>query len=177
MNNNLKQALIDWSQETDWTIFGTLKFIPEMNVTEYAADKLIKLYWNKLGRAFYGRCMLEDGYGINRFVYKQFGEGNNIHYHYVAKPAFAPHVFIPVATKIWNDIACCYDAQIEPIRTVAGSTVYTAHEFTALNMDTLDTATTANRHIEHAAADIRSIYQTRRLLKQLETNEFDKKAA
>lgn len=177
MRQRLKQALIDWERQQHWTVFGTLKFVSSMNVNTFTGDKLIKLYWNKLDRLYYGRNRMQENYGVDRFVFKHFGaNGDNLHYHYVARPAFSNFRFF--AHKVWDELAaCCTDPKIDLIRTVEGSTVYLAHEMKMLSIDTVHLEATKHQNIGHSAADIRSMYQIRRLLKNMQWEKFDEIAA
>lgn len=96
-----------WANELsnkDYDITGTLKFNNGRRIGKAAANKLLKAYWHKLDRIFFGSAA-ETGVGIERWVFAEYGElGDNLHYHFKAKAPTEPVFFCAVANIIWSGI-------------------------------------------------------------------------
>lgn len=105
-NLNWKKLTHDsWANELsnkDYDITGTLKFHNGRRVGKAAANKLLKAYWHKLDRIFFGHAA-NKGVGIERWVFAEYGElGDNLHYHFKAKAPTELVFFCAVANIIWS---------------------------------------------------------------------------
>lgn len=96
-----------WANELgnkDYDITGTLKFHNGRQVGKAAANKLLKAYWHKLDRIFFGHAV-NKGVGIERWVFAEYGElGDNLHYHFKAKAPTEPVFFCAIANIIWSEM-------------------------------------------------------------------------
>ena len=51
-----RQALIDHLLTQDCNVFGTLKFVNGRTIGRSSADKLLRSYWNRIDRMFFGKA-------------------------------------------------------------------------------------------------------------------------
>ncbi len=92
-----RQALVNDLLEQDWNVFGTLKFINGRTIGRCGANKLLRSYWNKVDRVFFGKAAERQNVRIPRWCFAHEGsDSENFHIHF-ALPA-------PI-TDI--DRACC----------------------------------------------------------------------
>ncbi len=164
-------ALADWNEGLGADVFGTLKFTSGWSIKDEEAHRLIKIYWHKLDRLFYGQGLMRKGYGIERIVYLHKGDsGENTHFHFLARPAFSHAQFIPLARHTWQTLdSWTSEAKIERIRSERGSAVYMRHEHNKLGCDTLHVAACHTNAPRHNAADVRSMRQLQRILKHYDS--------
>ena len=53
---NEKNSLIKWLNNYKWDFFVTLSF--KYSLKEFDAEKVLKLYWNKIDKYYYGNSKL-----------------------------------------------------------------------------------------------------------------------
>ena len=51
-----RRALIANLVEQDWDVFGTLRFVNGRTIGRNTADKLLRSYWNRVDRVFFGHA-------------------------------------------------------------------------------------------------------------------------
>lgn len=160
-------ALVAWNAELGANVFGTLKFTSGYAISDERAEALIKRYWHKLDRLFYGQGLMRKGYGVARLVYLHKGDsGENTHFHFIARSSFKTSQFIPLSQHLWRELdSWTGTAKIEDIHSPQASSVYIQHELNKLGCDTLHTATCLTSPPPHNAADVRSMRQIKRILK------------
>ena len=66
INTRERTAMTDWRRERqdlneylleqDWDVFGTLKFVDGRSIGRTTANKLLRSYWNRLDRVFFGHA-------------------------------------------------------------------------------------------------------------------------
>ena len=162
----LNVALEDWTKTH--TVFGTLKFVSGYDTPEDKADKLHRLFWNKIDRTYFPSAAVRQGTRLPRVCVKHFGEsGYNIHYHFMAQ-AHDIKTFKDTAQALWLDLdKYTHDIEVTKIRDRQAAYHYLAHEYLRTGSKTLDEKTT---HItEDDAVEFRNISQLRRILRVQES--------
>ena len=87
-----RQALIDHLLAQDWNVFGTLKFANGRTIGRSDADKLLRSYWNKIDRVFFGKAAERQNMRVPRWCFAHEGsDSENFHVHFVMKSATARH--------------------------------------------------------------------------------------
>ena len=56
-----RRELMDYLLEQDWDVFGTLKFVDGRRIGGSTADKLLRSYWNRIDRMFFGHAADRKG--------------------------------------------------------------------------------------------------------------------
>ena len=168
-----KSELARWLEETSWQIFGTLKFTNGQDISEQRAFADLRRFFNQLDKLYMGDKMVEAGHRIERAVFKQFGSsGENLHYHFVARPNANPHQFCVTARCIWEETSrftMGYEnTWISEVQDSNSAVHYCLHEYMALGADTLCLSTT-HRSEEHPMP--KPIHRLRRLLRRQLRNE------
>ena len=51
-----RQALIDHLLAQEWDVFGTLKFVNGRTIGRETANTLLRSYWNRIDRMFFGKA-------------------------------------------------------------------------------------------------------------------------
>ncbi|MDQ2092317.1 hypothetical protein [Marimonas arenosa] len=81
----------------DWNVFGTLKFINGRTIGRYGANKLLRSYWNKIDRVFFGKAAERQNVRVPRWCFAHEGSGSeNFHIHFV--------LLAPIADA---ELTCC----------------------------------------------------------------------
>jgi hypothetical protein len=174
------RALTDWMVETNWQVFGTLKFTDGSAISLRRAENLVCKYFNKLDRAYYGNAATNVGMRHNRVVVKHMGtSGTNLHYHFLAKPDTDPALFADLARKQWAHMSSWTmgfaDTDIAAVRSNKGSSIYMLHEYDKLGADTVFLQASALNAPKYSPLKYRNIRQMRRLLaiQSLSTKEIE----
>ena len=100
---NEKKALIKWLNGYQWNVFDTLNFKYQM--TEIAAEKALKYFWNKVDRYYFGNSSHRNNIKVKRMYFLQKGYSNqNTHFYFVAiSPNNETDLdFIKTVKKIWQ---------------------------------------------------------------------------
>ena len=93
-----RQALIDHLLAQDWNVFGTLKFVNGRTIGRSSADKLLRSYWNRIDRMFFGKAAERQNMRVPRWCFAHEGsDSENYHVHFVLK----------AATLTWITCAVC----------------------------------------------------------------------
>ena len=83
-----RQALIDHLLAQDWNVFGTLKFVNGRTIGRSSADKLLRSYWNRIDRMFFGKAAERQNMRVPRWCFAHEGsDSENYHVHFVLKAA------------------------------------------------------------------------------------------
>ena len=174
------RALTDWMVETNWQVFGTLKFTDGSAISLRRAENLVCKYFNKLDRAYYGNAATNVGMRHNRVVVKHMGKsGTNLHYHFLAKPDMDLALFADLARKQWAHMSSWTmgfaDTDIAAVRSNKGSSIYMLHEYDKLGADTVFLQASALNAPKYSPLKYRNIRQMRRLLaiQSLSTKEIE----
>lgn len=172
--NNLCDAMVAWMEGVQLDTYATLKFRNGYDISDYAAERVLSLYLNRLDRTYYGKRDIRTGLRVERFVFLHKGRsGQNTHYHIAFRSLGPQQQFCTVAHNLWQrnfHETCAQTSQVTPIRSLTASSRYSLHEYGALG----DKTFVANfSHVNHASSQgiTRGIELTRRLIKALEGDE------
>lgn len=81
-----RRALIRHLLEQDWNVFGTLKFVNGRTIGRYTADKLLRSYWNRVDRVFFGHAADRQNIRVPRWCFAHEGsDSENFHIHFLLK--------------------------------------------------------------------------------------------
>lgn len=66
-----------------WNVFGTLKFVNGRTIGHNTADLLLRSYWNRIDRMFFGRAAERQGIRVPRWCFAHEGsDAENFHVHF-----------------------------------------------------------------------------------------------
>lgn len=86
MNAQLKRERRELKQHLlaePWNIFGTLKFVNGRTIGHNTADLLLRSYWNKIDRMFFGRAAERKNLRVPRWCFAHEGsDAENFHVHF-----------------------------------------------------------------------------------------------
>lgn len=78
-----QKVLMDDLLTRDWNVFGTLKFVNGRTIGRYTADKLLRRYWNKIDRLFFGKAAERQNIRVPRWCFAHEGsDSENFHIHF-----------------------------------------------------------------------------------------------
>ena len=138
-----RQALIDHLLTQDWNVFGTLKFVSGRTIGRSSADKLLRSYWNRIDRMFFGKAAERQNMRVPRWCFAHEGSDHeNYHVHFVMKSA--PNITESMCCLL-NAVWAQHHAQTAPLaknwimpvqdRTAVAS--YVTHEYWRMGSDTI----------------------------------------
>jgi hypothetical protein len=136
---NEKKALIKWFNNYEWDVFGTLTFKYSLN--EFDAEKVLKLYWNKIDKYYYGNKSHRNNLRVSKVCCLQKGtNNNNVHFHFLAKkPAnIKREKFKYALNDFWhNNIReAGKEVKFRDVDIIKKDINYLMHEFYKLGTDT-----------------------------------------
>jgi hypothetical protein len=74
----------------DWDVFGTLKFVNGRTIGRDTAQKLLRSYWNKVDRVFFGHAADRQNMRVPRWCFAHEGsDSENFHIHFLLKSPIA----------------------------------------------------------------------------------------
>ncbi|WP_445810649.1 hypothetical protein [Yoonia sp.] len=81
-----RKALMADLLEQDWDVFGTLRFVDGRTIGRNTADKLLRSYWNRVDRIFFGHAAERKGVRVPRWCFAHEGsDAENYHIHFLLK--------------------------------------------------------------------------------------------
>ena len=165
-----RQALVQHLQEQDWDVFGTLKFVNGRTIGRKTANKLLRSYWNKIDRVFFGKAAERQDMRMPRWCFAHEGaDSENFHVHFVLKAATPDtEQMCCLLNAVWAQ----HHAQTAPLaknwimsaQDRAAVASYVTHEYWRMGSDTLlyelcwDTG-----HANHTTDDNYSQQQAQRI--------------
>ena len=76
--------------EQDWNVFGTLKFVDGRTIGSVTANKLLRSYWNRIDRVFFGHAADRRNVRVPRWCFAHEGsDQENFHIHFLLKSPIA----------------------------------------------------------------------------------------
>lgn len=76
-------ALITHLMAQPWNVFGTLKFINGRTIGRYAAQKVLRRYWNRIDLIFFGKAAERQKVRVPRWCFAHEGsDAENFHVHF-----------------------------------------------------------------------------------------------
>lgn len=78
-----QKILTDDLLTRNWNVFGTLKFENGRTIGRYNADKLLRRYWSKIDRVFFGKAAERQNIRVPRWCFAHEGsDSENFHVHF-----------------------------------------------------------------------------------------------
>jgi hypothetical protein len=85
-----RRELMAYLLEQDWDVFGTLKFVDGRSIGSVTANKLLRSYWNRIDRVFFGHAADRKGVRVPRWCFAHEGaDTENFHVHFLLKSPIA----------------------------------------------------------------------------------------
>ena len=82
--------LMAYLLEQDWNVFGTLKFVDGRTIGSVTANKLLRSYWNRIDRVFFGHAADRRNVRVPRWCFAHEGsDQENFHIHFLLKSPIA----------------------------------------------------------------------------------------
>ena len=165
-----RQALIDHLLAQDWDVFGTLKFVNGRTIGRKTANKLLRSYWNKIDRVFFGKAAERQNMRVPRWCFAHEGsDSENYHIHF-ALQATIPDVDQMCCTlnAVWtqhhNQTAPLFKNWVMPATDRTAVVSYLTREYWRLGSDTfLDTMSWDDQATVSAFKDYDHLKQANRL--------------
>ena len=138
-----RQALIDHLLAQDWNVFGTLKFANGRTIGRSNADKLLRSYWNRIDRMFFGKAAERQNMRVPRWCFAHEGsDSENFHVHFVLKqPTADTEQMCCVLNAVWAQhhaqTAPLAKNWIMPAQDRAAVASYVTHEYWRMGSDTI----------------------------------------
>lgn len=135
-----------WVNKHEWDIFGTLNFTQHHKPSLQHADKLWRLFWNKIDRAVYGK-RVQYGDRVERTVFIHLGANSaNPHIHFVAKSPIDRAQFCILLNAVWaglcNGTASPVSNELMPVINQQRAIEYMLHDHWRIGSDTFSTSLT-----------------------------------
>ena len=160
-----KQVRTTWAKllaDNTYTVTGTLKFNKCNNISTAKAHNILKAYWHKLDRTFFGHAA-NKGIGIERWIFSEYGStGDNLHFHFKAKAPIEPYYFCCIANVIWSKF-----------HRLTASSIYNWVTPTVLKANSAGYAVKDTRHFTYDAMGLEASHQNQ---KALDTTTFQNAA-
>ena len=85
-----RRELMAYLLEQDWDVFGTLKFVDGRTIGSVTANKLLRSYWNRIDRVFFGHAAGRQRIRVPRCCFAHEGsDSENFHVHFLLKSPIA----------------------------------------------------------------------------------------
>ena len=108
-----RKALMQHLLEQDWDVFGTLKFVNVRRIGRTSATKLLRSFWNKSDRVFFGHAAERQNMRVPRWCFAHEGsDSENFHVHFLLK---SPIRDTDRTCTILNAIWAQHHAQTAPL--------------------------------------------------------------
>ena len=160
-----KQVRTTWAKllaDNTYTVTGTLKFNKGTLISSTAARNILKAYWHKLDRTFFGHAA-NKGIGIERWIFSEYGStGDNLHFHFKAKAPIKPYYFCCIANVMWSKF-----------HRQTASSIYNWVTPTVLEANSAGYAVKDTRHFTYDAMGLEASHQNQ---KALDTTTFQNAA-
>ena len=137
-----RQALSEHLLAQDWNAFGTLKFVNGRTIGRETANTLLRSYWNRIDRMFFGKAAERQNMRVPRWCFAhEGGDTENYHIHF-ALQAPIPDVDHTCCTlnAVWaqhhNQTAPLAKNWITPVTDRTAVASYLTREYWRLGSDT-----------------------------------------
>ena len=137
-----RRALMKHLLEQDWDVFGTLKFVNGRTIGRATADKLLRSYWNRVDRVFFGHAADRQKLRVPRWCFAHEGsDSENFHIHFLLKsPIEDTEQTSCVLNAIWaqhhNQTAPPAKNWIMPVKDRGEVANYVTREYWRMGADT-----------------------------------------
>ena len=87
-----------------WNVFGTLKFVNGRTIGHNTADLLLRSYWNRIDRMFFGRAAERQNMRVPRWCFAHEGsDAENFHVHFALLSPLADVAHVcAVLNAVWT---------------------------------------------------------------------------
>lgn len=168
-----------WGKELSHEVYditGTLKFNNGRRIGKTTAKKILKAYWHKLDRIFFGKSA-NKGIGIERWVFAEYGElGDNLHFHFKAKAPTEPFFFCCVANTIWSKLHAQTSSQqlseITPTINPLLSARYVSKSTRQFHFDEVGFSASHRNKTNIDIESFQTLAQAKRILNQINQKEL-----
>mgnify|MGYP001030552611 CR=1 FL=1 len=104
-----RQELNAYLLSQEWNVFGTLKFVNGRTIGRHSANKLLRSYWNKVDRTFFGKAAERQNMRVPRWCFAHEGSDHeNYHIHFAL---LAPLKDINMTCCVLNAVWAQHHAQ------------------------------------------------------------------
>ena len=138
-----RQELVQHLMAQDWNVFGTLKFVNGRTIGRKTADKLLRSYWNKIDRVFFGKAAERLDLRVPRWCFAHEGaDSENFHVHFVMpSPLQDTEHMCCLLNAVWAQhhaqTALLAKNWIMPVQDRAAVAGYVTHEYWRMGSDTI----------------------------------------
>jgi hypothetical protein len=138
-----RQALVQHLLAQDWDVFGTLKFVNGRTIGRETANKLLRSYWNRIDRMFFGKAAERQNMRVPRWCFAHEGsDSENFHVHFVMKSALHDtQSMCCLLNAVWAQhhaqTAPLAKNWIMPAQDRATVASYVTHEYWRMGSDTI----------------------------------------
>lgn len=138
-----RQDLMNYLLEQDWDVFGTLKFVDGRTIGSTTAHKLLRSYWNRVDRVFFGHSAERQSVRVPRWCFAHEGsDTENFHIHFLLKsPVTDTEHACAVLNAMWTQhhqqTAPMAKNWIMPVISRQSAVNYVTHEYWRLGSATL----------------------------------------
>ena len=138
-----RQALVQHLMAQDWNVFGTLKFVNGRTIGRGSAHKLLRSYWNRIDRSFFGKAAERQNMRVPRWCFAHEGsDSENFHVHFVMKSALHDtQSMCCLLNAVWAQhhaqTAPLAKNWIIPVQDHAAVASYVTHEYWRMGSDTI----------------------------------------
>ena len=138
-----RQELVQHLMAQDWNVFGTLKFVNGRTIGRKTADKLLRSYWNKIDRVFFGKAAERLDLRVPRWCFAHEGaDSENFHVHFVMpSPLQDTEHMCCLLNALWAQhhaqTAPLAKNWIMPVQDREAVASYVTHEYWHMGSDTI----------------------------------------
>ena len=138
-----RRALVQHLLAQDWNVFGTLKFVNGRTIKRKTANKLLRSYWNKIDRVFFGKATERQDMRVPRWCFAHEGSDHeNFHVHFVMpSPLQDTEHMCCLLNALWaqhhTQTAPLAKNWIMPAQDRAAVASYVTHEYWRIGSDTI----------------------------------------
>ena len=138
-----RQELNAYLLSQDWNVFGTLKFVNGRTIGRGSANKLLRSYWNKVDRRFFGKAAERQNMRVQRWCFVHEGaDHDNFHVHFVMQsPLQNTEHMCCLLNAVWAQhhaqTAPLAKNWITPVHDRLAVASYITHEYWRMGSDTI----------------------------------------
>ena len=138
-----RQELNTFLLAQEWDVFGTLKFVNGRTIGRESANKLLRSYWNKVDRTFFGKAAERQNIRVPRWCFAHEGsDSENFHVHFVMhSPLQNTEHMCCLLNAVWaqhhDQTAALVKNWIMPVQDRAAVAGYVTHEYWRMGSDTI----------------------------------------
>ena len=138
-----RQELNAYLLSQEWDVFGTLKFVNGRTIGRDSANKLLRSYWNKVDRTFFGKAAERQNMRVQRWCFAHEGaDHENFHVHFVMQsPLQGTEHMCCLLNAVWAQhhaqTAPLEKNWIMPVHNRPAVASYITHEYWRMGSNTI----------------------------------------